>query len=117
GPGAALWLPELQAEITRHEIEPERLKIDPQAILIEQEDRDREAELRKAIASTAQGVGQAALRKILRTDAKPHVRLAGAEPSLKPYLRGTGEVLDDAYASEDRKSTRLNSSHEWISYA
>jgi adenylosuccinate synthase len=99
GPGAALWLPGLQKEITEHQIEPERLSIDPQAILIEQADRDGEVELRKAIASTAQGVGQAAVRKILRTDAKPPVRLAGAEAALKPYLRRTGEVLEDAYAT------------------
>jgi len=98
GPGAAIWLPELQAEITRHGIEPERLRIDPNAILIESVDREREAELRKALASTAQGVGQAAIRKILRTDAKPPVRLAGSEPALVPYLRQTGEVLEDAYA-------------------
>jgi adenylosuccinate synthase len=98
GPGAAIWLLELQAEITRHEIEPARLKIDPNAILIEPVDREREVELRKAIASTAQGVGQAAIRKILRTDAKPPVRLAGSEPALVPYLRQTGQVLEDAYA-------------------
>lgn len=102
GPGAAIWLPELQAEITRHEIEPERLRIDPNAILIEQEDRDREAELRKGIASTAQGVGQAAIRKIMRTGAKPPVRLARAEGLLAPYLRPTIEVLEDAYAKGKR---------------
>jgi len=99
GPGAAIWLPELQAEITRHEIEPERLKIDPNAILIEEIDRKREAELRKTIASTAQGVGQAAIRKIARTDADPAVRLASAEPALKPYLLSTCHVLEDAYAA------------------
>ena len=99
GPGAALWLPELQAEVTRHEIEPDRLRIDPQAILIETIDRDREAELRKAIASTAQGVGRAAVRKILRTDADPRVRLARDEESLQPYIRSTTEVLEDAYAA------------------
>lgn len=102
GPGAALWLPELQAEVTRHEIEAGRLKIDPQAILIEPIDREREAALRKAIASTAQGVGQAAVRKILRTDAQPPVRLARDEEALRPYIRPTAEVLDDAYA-ENRK--------------
>ncbi len=99
GPGAALWLPELQAEVTRHEIEPERLKIDPQAILIEAIDREREAELRKTIASTAQGVGQAAVRKILRTDAEPPVRLARDEEALRPYISPTAEVLEDAYAA------------------
>lgn len=98
GPGTAIWLPELQAEITRHEIEPERLKIDPNAILIESVDRDREAQLRKAIASTAQGVGQAAVRKILRTDADPPVRLANSEEALAPYIESTCHVLEDAYA-------------------
>jgi adenylosuccinate synthase len=102
GPGAALWLPELQAEVTRHEIEPGRLKIDPQAILIEPVDREREAALRKAIASTAQGVGQAAVRKILRTDADPPVRLARDEEALRPYIQPTAEILDDAYAENRR---------------
>src|SRR5207247_9420115 len=30
---------------------------------------------------------------------------------------GRGSINPDTHASSDRKSTRLNSSHEWISYA
>ena len=122
GPGAALWLPELRAEITRHEVAVERLKIDPQAILIEEVDRDREGNLRKTIASTAQGVGQSAIRKILRTDAEPAVRLARDEETLQPYLRPTAEILEDAYANgskilvEGTQGTLLSIHHGYYPY-
>jgi adenylosuccinate synthase len=102
GPGAILWWPELQEEISSFGIDLHRLAIDPQAMLIEQIDRDREVDLRAKIASTAQGVGQALARKSLRSVADPVVRLARDEPSLRPYLRPTAEVLEDSYARGHR---------------
>lgn len=97
GPGAVLWVPELLDEVRTFEISVDRLAIDPQAMIIEQGDRDGEVKLRKRIASTAQGVGRALSRKIMR-DPKTPVRLARDEKSLRPYLRPTAEVLEDAYA-------------------
>src|SRR5206468_9255592 len=38
-------------------------------------------------------------------------------PALRSLLRAIDEAVDGTVASEDRKSTRLNSSHDQISYA
>ena len=101
GPGAVLWLPELLDEIAEFSVDVDRLAIDPQAMLINEADRAREAELRKQIASTAQGVGQALSRKV-RRDGEAAVRLARDEPKLAPYRRPTAEILEEAYANGRR---------------
>lgn len=102
GPGSTLWLPTLQQEIADCQLEPDRLCIDPQAVMIEQADRDFEGGLKKEIGSTGQGVGAATSRKILRTSANPPVRLARDVPELKPYIRETLAVLDDAFTAGHR---------------
>jgi adenylosuccinate synthase len=102
GPGSTLWLPKLQDEIAQCELDADRLCIDPRAMMIEQADRDFEDGLKKEIGSTGQGVGAATARKVLRTSAVPPVRLAQDVPELKPYLRETLSVLDDAFASGQR---------------
>jgi len=102
GPGSTLWLPTLQKEIGQCELEPQRLCIDPQAMIIEEADREFEGSLRKEIGSTAQGVGSATSRKVLRTSARPAVRLARDVPELKPYLAETLGILDDAFSAGQR---------------
>ncbi|WP_338023870.1 adenylosuccinate synthetase [Archangium primigenium] len=85
GPGATLDLTVLQQEIADCRLEPGRLFIDPQALLIEPEDvAFEEASLRQQIASTARGVGAAAARKVLRTAARLPVRFARDIPELGP---------------------------------
>jgi len=99
GPGAVLSVPKLLKEISECRVSVNRLFIDPCAMLIEQADIDfEERTLREEIGSTAQGVGSATSRKILRTAANPKVRLAKDEKDLKPYLKETLRVLDDAFA-------------------
>jgi adenylosuccinate synthase len=103
GPGATLSLTALRQEITDCRLEPGRLFIDPQALLIEPSDVTFEEEsLRKQIASTARGVGAATARKVLRTAAQPAVRLAKDVEELGPFLRPTREVLEDTYARGGR---------------
>ncbi len=103
GPGVTLSLPVLQQEIADCRLEPGRLFIDPQALLIEPSDITFEQEsLRKQIASTARGVGAATARKVLRTAAQPAVRLAKDVEELGPFLRPTREVLEDTYARGGR---------------
>jgi adenylosuccinate synthase len=103
GPGAVIWPEGLQEEIVRYSVTHDRLSIDPQAMIIEASDRDIEEEtLRREIASTAQGVGLATSRKILRAEAKPKVRLARDVRAFRPYIRPTRELLDRAFA-ERRK--------------
>jgi adenylosuccinate synthase len=103
GPGAVLGLSKLHAEITACEVSPERLSIDPQAMIIETHDEDFEAgSLVMSIGSTGQGVGSATARKILRTAASPVVRLAKDVKELRPYVRSTHELLEDAFAKGSR---------------
>jgi adenylosuccinate synthase len=99
GPGAVLSVPKLLREIADCGVTAERLSIDPCAMLIDQSDiRFEEKTLKGQIGSTAQGVGSATSRKILRTAARPKVRLARDSVELKPYLRETLRVLDDAFS-------------------
>jgi adenylosuccinate synthase len=77
GPGAVISVARLQKEIADCELTAERLLIDPQAVIIADEDRKfEEKKLVKSVGSTGQGVGSATSRKILRTAADPPVQLA-----------------------------------------
>lgn len=99
GPGAVLDVQKLMTEIAECRVSFDRLSIDPRAMLIESEDVAFEKEkLETAISSTAQGVGSATSRKVLRAAAQPGVRLARESPELKPYLRDTLRLLEDAFA-------------------
>jgi adenylosuccinate synthase len=99
GPGAVLSVPKLLKKISDCRVSVERLSIDPRAMLIEPADIEfEERTLRGEIGSTAQGVGKATSRKVLRTAAKPRVRLAKDSRELRPYLRDTLRLLDDAFA-------------------
>jgi adenylosuccinate synthase len=99
GAGAVLHPSSLSAEITRHNVSSERLSIDPQAMIIEDGDRDLERIMLADISSTAQGVGAASARKIMGRGGKsdPTVRLAKHVPELRPYLRDTQEILERAF--------------------
>lgn len=88
GPGMTIYVPALLTEIADCGVTPERLYIDPQAMIIEDEDFSREQELKKNIASTGRGSGAAAARRILLR--KPGaIRLARDVPELKPYVGDT----------------------------
>ena len=102
GPGTVISVDRVLDEIAKCEVSRERLTIDPQAMIIEAEDREAEGALVDKIASTGQGVGTATVRKILRTSAVPPVRLARDEPRLKDYIKETRLVLDDAFAAGRR---------------
>lgn len=84
--------------------------------------RFEERTLKGEIGSTAQGVGSATSRKILRTAAKPRVRLAKDSPELKPYLKETLKVLDEAFSIEQRvfiegtQGTGLSLHHGYYPY-
>lgn len=102
GAGAVISLDWLKREIAALTVTVDRLAIDPQAMIIEQADIDWEtSELKNEIASTAQGVGAATARKILRSP-KFGVRLARDIPELKHYVKDTVEVLADAMSLGQR---------------
>ncbi|MHB8152408.1 MAG: adenylosuccinate synthetase [Vulcanimicrobiaceae bacterium] len=106
GPGATIWLPQLFQEISECDVEYNRIAIDPQAMVIEKWDREYEQALKEEIASTAQGGGIAAARRLMRNKLKgddvPKVILASDVPDLRPHVKPTCEVLDDAFASGKR---------------
>jgi adenylosuccinate synthase len=103
GPGATLDLTVLLKEIGECQVEPGRLFIDPQAMIIEPEDIEAERELVAGIGSTGKGGGAAAARRINgRHGTAPPVRLAKHLPELEAYLRHATEVLDEAYRGGHR---------------
>jgi adenylosuccinate synthase len=95
GAGAVIHIPTLLDEIIRCEVEPERLTIDPQAMIISDEDRASEQRLVEEIGSTGQGVGAATARRILQRDGT--VQLAKDVPELAPYIRPAWEVLERVF--------------------
>jgi adenylosuccinate synthase len=101
GAGSTLWLPQLCKEISDHPRMKERLSIDGHAMVIEEDDRQVEAETLQSIASTKQGVGVAAARKILNRGSKPifgaAVRLAKDVSELAPYVRDVRAELLNHY--------------------
>lgn len=85
GPGMTLRVDDLLREIEECKIKPNRLYIDPQVMIIEEEDIKSEKELVENIGSTGRGGGAAAARRIMKR--KPGaVRLARDIPTLKPYV-------------------------------
>ncbi|MBX3647959.1 MAG: adenylosuccinate synthetase [Rhodocyclaceae bacterium] len=102
GAGAVISLQWLMREIADLSVTIDRLAIDPQSMIIEQGDIDWEtAKLKDEIASTAQGVGSATARKILRSK-EFNIRLARDVPELKHYCRDTVEVLSVAMSKGQR---------------
>jgi adenylosuccinate synthase len=97
--GAVLYPKGLLSEITEHNVEADRLSIHPQAMIIEDADRESEALILASIGSTGQGVGAASARKIMGRGGmiNPAVRLAKDVPELRPYIRDTQEILERAF--------------------
>ncbi|WP_199748855.1 adenylosuccinate synthetase [Amycolatopsis sp. WAC 01376] len=105
GPGATLDGDLLLKEIAECSVDVDRLFIDPQAMIIEQEDLDTEQRLVTGIGSTGKGGGAAAARRILGRNAdgvSTPVRLARDTPELRPYLKPSFDVLDRAFARGQR---------------
>lgn len=85
GPGMTIYVPSLLKEIADCGITPERLFIDPQAMIIEEQDRHDETTLKENISSTGSGSGYAASRRI-RERGNASVRLARDVPELAAYV-------------------------------
>ena len=105
GPGSVIYPSKLLREIQDHAVDLNRLRIDPQAMVIDDWDKQSETGLRATIGSTAQGVGFATARKLLRNQfpvPAPPVVLAGEHPDLKQYVESTSAVLSRAYRRRSR---------------
>lgn len=99
GPGMTIRVPKLLAEISECGLAVGRLFVDPQAMIIEDQDIEAEAEMRAKIGSTGQGGGAAAARRILGR-VPGAVRLARDIAELKPYLHSTLDRLELAYRQQ-----------------
>jgi adenylosuccinate synthase len=102
GAGSVLRVDELIPEINNAHVTVDRLFVDEQAIIVSKEDIEAESRLVAAIGSTGSGVGAATARKVLREIADRPVTLAKDVPELKPYLRDTVSVLEEAFANGQR---------------
>jgi adenylosuccinate synthase len=105
GAGAVIYPPKLLTEIAAHQLDFNRLSIDPQAMIIEDADREAEARALSAISSTAQGVGFASARKITERGAYSPggaMRLAKDVPELRPYIREGQSILENHFAAGKR---------------
>jgi len=100
GPGAVISVPGIQREISECRIGQDRLFIDPQAMIIDDQDRNEEAALVASIGSTGQGVGSATARRIMGRG-KNTVRLARDIRDLAPYTRTAARtLLDEAFRNK-----------------
>jgi adenylosuccinate synthase len=90
--GAYIDVEILTSEIERLDLPPERLAIDPGAMIITAADREAEAssDLRQRIGSTASGTGEAVARRTRRVS---EMDLAGAVPALTPYITPVRPLL------------------------
>ena len=105
GPGAVVYPKKLLQEIAVHQIDASRLIIDPQAMIITDEDKKEEEKRFRSISSTAQGVGVASARKMTgRSDYKNEKAafLARDCEELRPYLRSARQILADAMVKGQR---------------
>lgn len=91
GAGMVINVVKLRREIIECDVDSSRLYIDPQAIIINEDDIKRERKLSKEIGSTKQGVGYATARKI--THRFPNTKLAKDEDELKPYCKSGLDVI------------------------
>jgi len=104
GAGTVIGLPKLLEEIADCGMTPDRLSIDPNAVIIDEQDILKERDPGSAVStigSTGQGVGIATARKILRSMATqlgtPN-RFAKDEPALQPFIRDTVGLLERHYS-------------------
>jgi len=103
GAGAVLRPKKLLEEIAALSLDITRLLIDGQAMVIEESDVEWEQNnLKGEISSTAQGVGMATARKVLRRPQGTDVRLARDLPELKHLVGDTVTYLSDAICEGSR---------------
>lgn len=105
GPGAVIYPPDLLDEIQDHQLDVKRLSIDPQAMIIRDEDREAEVTELANISSTSQGVGFASARKLTGRGAykKGDLFLAKDCEPLRAFTeRPTHDILRAALADRKR---------------
>lgn len=101
GAGAVVNVDKLWHEINQCQLDQKRLTIDPQVMVISEDDITNEMGNVAGIGSTGQGVGVATARRILDRGIN-HVPLARDVEKLRPYVRPSHEVIEEACRSRQR---------------
>jgi len=102
GPGAAINVEKLLEEVAKCKVGCDRLRIDPNTMIITKADITAEKRNINSIGSTTQGVGVAMSRRITgRLKSKPPL-LARDIPMLRPYLGSALETLADVFSKGGR---------------
>ncbi len=105
GPGAVIYPPKLLKEIAEHQVTDDRLSIDPQAMIISDDDITEEERQFGNISSTAQGVGIASAKKMTgRSEYKDgkSKHLAKDVSELRPFIREAHEIIANAFVDGKR---------------
>lgn len=94
-PGSLIDLDVLLREVRELAITPERLRIDRNAVIVEEADKQLESSQKLGVryGSTCTGTGAAVARRALRS---PDVRLAQAVSILRPYIADVASLVADA---------------------
>lgn len=104
GAGAVINVKTLLREIAECQVDHQRLSIDPNAVIITDDDIEREKEFRQRMGSTGQGVGWATARRILdRKLPRKHCTIAENQRDLAPFIAPVTDVLDAHF----RKSSSI----------
>jgi adenylosuccinate synthase len=99
GPGAVIHEDTIYKEISDCNIARHRIAIDPQAVIITDEDIEWEKENLASISSTFNGVGAASARRLrLRKDEEDCCRLAKDSSMLSGYIDETRPHIERAYS-------------------
>lgn len=123
GPGAVLNLNKLLEEIRVFGIEKKRLVIDPNAVVISEEDIRGEQKIKDTISSTGQGVGMATSRNLIaRLMADDSHKAKNYMKELRPFLGSTHDELERLFSNnkkillEGTQGTGLSLHHGFYPY-
>jgi adenylosuccinate synthase len=97
GPGAVLDLDVLIGEIRQHKIATDRLKIDPNATVITDADKEEEKALVRRMGSTGQGVGAATASNIMQRQRSNKNKVKYHEKRLRGYIGSTHDELERVF--------------------
>lgn len=103
GPGATIHVKEFLREVGECGIAAGRLHLDPNVMIITDDDRAAEGDMKEAIGSTGRGGGSAAARRIMgRLGPQDATNLARDFEELRPFVKPVQPRLQRAYSSGER---------------